>query len=72
MKKMVAQQKEEQPLWEIAVETVKVEMYGKCDDITRELTDLKPKIEEISNTVNILADVVNKLQSYYNSDTKFE
>lgn len=68
LKKMVSPQKEEQPLWEIAVETVKVDLYGKCDTITRELTDLKAKIDKISNTVNILADVVNKMQGYYNSD----
>ena len=43
----------ERPLWEIALESVKADVAG-----------MKIKIEKISETVNILAKVVNAIQGY--------
>lgn len=62
--KKIVQQKDdsnnEQPLWEIALESVKMEIAEQKQSIV----DIKNRLEKIAETVNILAKVVNTIQGY--------
>ena len=50
LKKIIAQKDDEQPLWEIAIESVKAD-----------ITNMKNKIEEIKQTVNQIVKVINEM-----------
>ena len=50
LKKIIAQKDDEQPLWEIAIESVKAD-----------ITNMKSKIEEIKQTVNQIVKVINEM-----------
>ena len=53
LKKVTVQKDDEQPLWEIAIESVKAD-----------IASMKAKIEEIKNAVNAVVKVINELQKY--------
>ena len=50
LKKIIAQKDDEQPLWEIAIESVKAD-----------ITNMRSKIEEIKQTVNQVVKVINEM-----------
>ena len=50
LKKIFAQKDDEQPLWEIAIESVKAD-----------ITNMRSKIEEIKQTVNQVVKVINEM-----------
>ena len=50
LKKIIAQKDDEQPLWEIAIESVKAD-----------ITNMRSKIEEIKQTVNQIVKVINEM-----------
>ena len=50
LKKVIAQKDDEQPLWEIAIESVKAD-----------ITNMRSKIEEIKQTVNQIVKVINEM-----------
>lgn len=62
LKKIVQQKVDsnEQSLWEIALESVKMEIAEQKQSIA----DIKNRLEKIAETVNILAKVVNTIQGY--------
>lgn len=62
LKKIVQQKVDsnEQSLWEIALESVKMEIAEQKQSIV----DIKNRLEKIAETVNILAKVVNTIQGY--------
>ena len=50
LKKVTTQKDDEQPLWEIAIESVKAD-----------ITNMRSKIEEIKQTVNQVVKVINEM-----------
>lgn len=61
------QKTEEQPLWEIANENIKIEiteLRQKNVDLQNKLQAAESKLDKITETVNILAKVVNTIQGF--------
>ena len=61
------QKTEEQPLWEIANENIKIEiteLRQKNVDLQNKLQAVESKLDKVTETVNILAKVVNTIQGF--------